>query len=342
MSMNLTRRNFLRGTIAVGAGVLGAGTLAGCSKNDAKAPAAAGSGAKGASGKVVLHRGYGSAHGDKAFTQVVVAVKEDGTIAAVNIDEYQFVAADTEGITPVPNSDEKLAKCYAEGQVLISKADNNEFYSKLMAEHAKATKGYLESMKAVEAFAVGKKASELKDVDVDAISGSTLVDGPNYLAVVAEVAADDTLTSTGELAEGEAKFGRVVEAIHSKMAFGSAVSLVQGDTLVATSIDEFQFFDAKTEGVKPVPNSDKGFGAGYAEGQVLVSKGTNDSIYSALMKEHGKATKGYLESLHALEDDIAGKKLDDLADVDVDAISGSTLVDGGNYIAAAQHAGKLA
>ena len=42
------------------------------------------------------------AHGDKCFTSVVVATAEDGTILAASVDDYQFMPADSAGITPVP------------------------------------------------------------------------------------------------------------------------------------------------------------------------------------------------------------------------------------------------
>ena len=85
----ITRRNLVKGLAAI-AGTTAACTLgAGAALADQAAPAGT---------KVFLHRGYAAAHGDKSFAQVVVALDEAGTIVAANIDEYQFLGTDTEGI----------------------------------------------------------------------------------------------------------------------------------------------------------------------------------------------------------------------------------------------------
>lgn len=342
MRQSFTRRQFFKGSIIVALGAASAGALASC------APKAAGSGEEkagaamgAASGKAVtLHRGYGAAHGDRGFTQVVAAVAEDGTIVAVNIDEYEFFSTDTEGAVPVPNADAAFGESFAEGFVLISKTDNNDAYSAHMKEKAQSTQSWHESIKAIEENCVGKKAA---DIDAaDAVSGATLVDTPNYTKLILEVVGDDAITAKGSLGEGDAKLSRVNGAAHGEKAFADAVVLVQDGMAVAASIDEFQFMDASTDGLKPVPSSDGKFGANVVEGKALASKSQNSDIYSAHMKEKAQATTEWIASMRSIEDYIAGKKADELKKVRPDAVSGATLVDTVGYVAVAEKAVEMA
>ena len=59
-----------------------------------------------------------------------------------------------------------------------------------MKEKAQSTTPWLTSMKAIEAYCVGKKASDLTKTSLDAVTGATLVDAPNYLKLVSEVAGE--------------------------------------------------------------------------------------------------------------------------------------------------------
>ena len=139
METNVSRRDFLKGSIVVALGAAGAATLSSCAGGDA-------------------------------------AAKADSAV-----DDYQFMPADSAGITPVPNSDAGFADGYAEGKVLMSKTVNNDAYSASMKEKAQSTTPWLTSMKAIEAYCVGKKASDLTKTSLDAVTGATLVDAPNYL-----------------------------------------------------------------------------------------------------------------------------------------------------------------
>lgn len=342
MQQSFTRRQFFKGSVVVALGAAGACALASCApkgKGGDEEKAAAAMGA--ASGKTVtLHRGYGAAHGDRGFTQVVAAVVEDGTIVDVNIDEYEFFAADVEGAMPVPNADAGFGESFVEGFVLVSKADNNDAYSARMKEKAQSTQPWLESIKAIEQNCVGKKAAEIDAAD--AVSGATLVDTPNYTKLVLEVIGDDAITAKGTLGEGAAKLSRVNGAAHGEKAFADAVVLVQDGMAVAASIDEFQFMDASTDGLKPVPSSDGKFGANVVEGKALASKSQNSDIYSAHMKEKAQATTEWIASMRSIEDCIAGKKADELKKVRPDAVSGATLVDTVGYVAVAEKAVEMA
>ena len=317
---SITRRNLVKAAVAASAIV----TASGIATQAAHAEEAAGE-------KVYLHRGYAAPHGEKSFAQVVVALDEAGAIVAANIDEYQFMDAATEGISPVPNS-EGMGANYVEGVTLVSKTDNDDVYSALMAEHAGATQAWSESIAAIEAFATGKTAGELEGVDT--VAGCTLADAAGYLAAIAAVAQDDTLVAEGAGDLAGAALGRANFAAHSGKSFASAVTLVSAGQIVAASIDEFQCMSVDTEGLVPVPNSEGEFGANLVEGMELGSKSLNNGSYSAHMAEKAGATQDWLTSIDAIETDLVGQR--------VDAISGATLVDARAYAFAAVKAGMKA
>lgn len=349
MELQVTRRDFFKGSIVVALGAAGAGMLSSCAGGSAAAKtdgaaAADATDATDAPKTVTLHRGYGAAHGDKCFTSAVVATAEDGTILAASVDDYQFMAADSAGVTPVPNSDAGFAAGYAEGQALMSKTQNDDAYSAMMKEKAQATTPWLTSMKAIEGYCAGKKASDLAKTNLDAVSGATLVDAPNYLKLVSDVAQSGDIVTTGTYTGdgSDLKLGRAIAAAHGDKAFAEAVSLVQGDVLVAASIDEFQFTDAASDGLVPVPNSDAAFADGYAEGQALMSKSVNSDMYSAHMKEKAQATTPWIESMQAIEGFVAGQNIADVKVKGPDAVSGATLVDTAGYVEAAVAAAKAA
>lgn len=319
---NITRRNLVKGLAAVAGTSAACALSAGVALADQAAPAGA---------KVFLHRGYAAAHGDKSFAQVVVATDEAGTIVAANIDEYQFLGTDTDGITPVPNA-AGMAASFAEGVTLCSKRDNNDVYSALMADHGGATQPWADSIAAIEAFVAGKSVNDLDGVDT--VAGCTLVDVAGYLNAVAAVAQDESLVAQGQGDLDGATLGRANFAAHGSKAFADAVTLVKDGVIVATSIDEFQCMANDTEGLVPVPNSDGAFGENLAEGYTLGSKSLNTASYSAHMAEKAGATEDWLQSMDAIEASVLGQH--------VDAVSGATLVDARAYAYAAIKAGMNA
>lgn len=292
-----------------------------------------------------LHRGYAAAHGENAFAQVVVATAEDGSILGVNVDEYQFTPK-ASGAVGVPNSDAKFGAQIINDSVLMSKTDNNEMYSKMMKDKAQATQPWLTSMQAIESFAKGKMPADLtKASGPDAVSGATLVDTANYLKAIATVAKSSDVTSEGTYTGDGAdlKIGRTLAKAHGESAICSAVTLVQGDTIVATNIDEFQFMASTTAGIVPVPNSDKGLAKSIVEGSVLASKALNNASYSEMLKTKGNATQPWLTSMQAIESYVAGKTPADAGKAKgPDAVSGATLVDTAGYIQAATAAAATA
>ena len=183
METNVSRRDFLKGSIVVALGAAGAATLSSCAGGDAaaKADSAVATAPDTAAKTATLHRGYGAAHGDKCFTSVVVATAQDGTILAASVDDYQFMPADSAGITPVPNSDAGFADGYAEGKELMSKSVNTDKYSASMKEKAQSTTPWIESMSAIESFVAGQKIADVKAKGPDAVSGATLVDTAGYV-----------------------------------------------------------------------------------------------------------------------------------------------------------------
>lgn len=286
--------------------------------------------------EVVLHRAYGAPHGDKGFSRVVVATVGD-EIIDVALDEFQYLNA--ESAVGVPNSDGSFGEGSVEGVVLASKVENDDLYSGMM-ENAGSTVSIADNYAAIEEFAKGKTISELEEVanaatagePIDAVSGATLTDTKGYLQAIIDAAKDDSMTVTATVADSstvELKAGQ--GAPHGDKSFGDAVVLVDGDTIVAASIDEFQYF-----GGEGVPNSDGSFGESYADA-VLVSKWVNDEAYSAAMANAG-STKNIAEGYITIVDYAAGKTISEVGETAaegegaVDTVSGATLVDTAGYL----------
>ena len=82
------------------------------------------------------------------------------------------------------------------------------------------------------------------------------------------------LLSTAALAE--VKIGQVEYAAHGTSCFAVLTVAMDGDTIVAAHIDEFQFMDAAT--AEGVPNSDASFGQNYPEGKVS-GRGSGAALY---------------------------------------------------------------
>ena len=147
-----------------------------------------------ADGLTVGHK-LGKPHGAQSFAEVTV-VLQDGVIAVVYLDEYQFMDAATEGVVPVPNSDGTFGSNVVEGKVLTSKRESTAPYSANMTDHAGATVTIDANYDAIQAFAVGKTVEELKAAVegkeaaevIDAVSGATLVDTQGYLLLIIEAA----------------------------------------------------------------------------------------------------------------------------------------------------------
>ena len=292
-------------------------------------------------GGLQIGQAYTAAHGTKCFTQAVAVVQDDVIIAAY-LDEYQFIDS-SEDVTGVPNSDSDFAEGYAEGQVLCSKRENAEYYSALMADHGGSTVAIDTNFDAIQSFAVGKTIDELaktaeSDGAVDAVSGATLADTAGYLNAIAEAAKAAKNTQAVEFnGDSSALELNVINgAAHGTKCFTTAAALTDGDIIVLSYIDEFQFIDSSAD-VTGVPNSDADFAEGYAEGKVLCSKRVNTDYYSKNMAEKGGSTIAIDANYDAIQNHINGMNVKDAADLaagenPVDAISGATLADTAGYL----------
>ena len=142
---------------------------------------------------ITLGQSICAPHGTKCFAVITVAM--DGEkIAAAYIDEFQIM--DSTLTTPVPNAEAMFADKLGANQQLASKRVNDEYYSGLLADHAKATVTLANNYAAIEAFVAGKTVAELEAeiagkeaaAVVDAVAGCTLVDTLGYINGIIEAA----------------------------------------------------------------------------------------------------------------------------------------------------------
>lgn len=299
-------------------------------------------------GGIQLGLAYGAAHGTKCFTEAYAVVKDD-TIIAAYVDEFQFVDS-AAGLNVVPNSDvvDGFAAGYAEGKALASKKVVNDYYSKNMAEKGGATISLMDNFAAIETYVVGKTIAEVetlaggdKQAAIDAVSGCTLADTAGYLGVIAQAAKNAQTTQAVEFTGDSSalKLNVAYGAAHGTKCFTAAAAVTEGDKIVLSYIDEFQFV-ASDAGLETVPNSDvaDGFAAGYAEGKALASKRAVADYYSQNMSEKGGATVRIDDNFNAIQNHVNGmtvaeaKALAEKGAEAVDAVSGATLADTNGYI----------
>lgn len=294
---------------------------------------------------------YAAAHGTKSFAEAYAAVRGDVIVAAY-VDEFQFVDDDA-GVQAVPSSDKEFGEGYAEGKTLASKRMMADYYSALMAEKAGSTVRIDDNFNAIQAFTVGKTIAEVEaaaeqDNAVDLVSGATLVDTAGYLKAIAQAArnARETLAEEFNGDAGELRLSVIYGAANGENCFTAAAALTQGETILLSYVDEFQFLDAG-EAVEGVPNSGSDLAAGYAEGKVLCSKRMEADYYSAMMADYAGSTipidknfdaiQAHVNGMTTAEAEALGAKEDA-----VDAVSGATLVNTYKYIAAIAEAARKA
>ena len=293
-----------------------------------------------------------AAHGNKCFSQITTVVKDDVVIAAY-IDEYQFGAADS--VTGVPNGDDKdnFGAGFADGQMLFSKRVNADYYSKNMAEKAGSTVRRNDNYDESQKFAVGKTLDELLAYKgdasaVDAVSGATLADTGNYLAAIGEAGKIAQKTQAVEFkgSSEDLKLNMAIGAAHGNKCFSTAAVLTDGENVILSWIDDFQF--GSSSDVEGVPNSDDAdnFGAGYADpSNVLFSKRVNADYYSDLMNKKANATVRIDENYNAIQNHVNGMSISDVKALSekedaVDAVSGATLADTAGYVGLIAEAAK--
>ena len=181
---------------------------------------------------------------------------------------------------------------------------------------------------------------------VDAVSGATLVDTAGYLSAIVDAAKNAQTTQAVEFngSSEDLKLNVVYGAAHGTKCFTSGAVATAGDTIVLSYIDEFQFAGSDA-GVVGVPNSDSDFGAGYAEGKVLMSKRVNADYYSKMMAEKAGSTVSLDANYDAIQNHVNGMSIADAEALSkdekaVDAVSGATLVDTAGYVGVLVDAAK--
>lgn len=300
-------------------------------------------------GGLQIGQAYGAAHGTSCFTEAVAVVKDDVIIAAY-VDDFQFMDASA-GVTGVPNSDAGLKDGFAEGKLLCSKRVNAEYYSGVMAKNAGSTVPIDVNYDAIQSFVVGKTIAELEKLAgdtegaVDAVSGATLADTAGYIGVIVDAAKNAQENQAVEFTgnSDDLKLSVIYGAAHGTKCFTSAAALTDGETIVLSYIDEFQIIGGSD--VVGVPNSDDKFGSNVAEGSQLCSKRVNAEYYSGLMAKSAGATVMINANYDAIQNHINGMTIADASALAgqedaVDAVSGATLADTANYIAAVVEAAQ--
>ena len=245
-------------------------------------------------GNVVLHRAYPD-EASRSFTNVVVATSGDKIVNAF-IDEYQYFDED-ENYQGVPNSDKDFVK------------------GKTITE--------------LEEFLDENEDEKI----IDSLSGATFKSTPSLLRYVVDAAKDDSYVIEGNADNPEdIELRYALGAPHGDKSFANAVIAVEGDKIIAASIDEYQYIE---EGItKQGENSD--FAKDYADSKtVLASKLENNDLYSDLMKEKAKSTTSIKDNFEAIENFVAGKTIDEVKETisnakegeAIETVSGATLVD---------------
>lgn len=183
------------------------------------------------------------------------------------------------------------------------------------------------------------KAEEVKDDAKDAAE-----DAKDAVEDAVEEAKDRMSDEEFAAAiEGKLVLRRSLKAPHGEGSFARVAVVTDGDKIVDTSIDEFQYFDADSDFVG-LPNQDEDteFKAGNAEGKILGSKVENNDQYSALMKEKAGSTVSIADNYKAIQNFVKGKTIEELKEVvagaedgkAIDAVTGATLVDTKGYLEA--------
>ncbi|HAN94078.1 MAG: hypothetical protein WBI99_06720 [Limnochordia bacterium] len=150
------------------------------------------------------------------------------------------------------------------------------------------------------------------------------------------------LALAGSSLAAEIKLGKADFAAHGTKCFTVAVVALQGDTIVAAYIDEYQML-SKSETIG-VPNADPTFTIGETW---LASKKVNNDFYSNNMARAG-STVTIANNFKAIEEFVVGMTISELeaflASAEpaefVDMVTGATLVDNYGYLSALLAAAK--
>lgn len=145
----------------------------------------------------------------------------------------------------------------------------------------------------------------------------------------------------GACKKDDVKIGTAYYATSDDGGMKVATVVLQGDKIVAVSLDELYFFNEE-DNAKEITGGNGRLANGYAEGKVLGSKRENTEIYTESMKRAGSKQQ-ISESYDAIEKFCVGKTVKELEDVinkiknsdkedGWDVISGSTLTGNQGYL----------
>ncbi|MDO5519647.1 MAG: hypothetical protein Q4G58_04040 [bacterium] len=180
-------------------------------------------------------------------------------------------------------------------------------------------------------------------------SGEKEEEKKNTMTPTDATSTDNVNQGTGVTETETLKVGKAEYAAHGTKGFCVAFAVLQGDTIVAAYVDDYQVMSKEEATV--VPNSDKDFGKYFTDiKSSLASKRVNSSYYSKLMKDNAGATISIAENFDAIANYAVGKTVPELQkELDqkddakmVDAVSGSTLADTRGYLMAILEAAKNA
>lgn len=154
-----------------------------------------------------------------------------------------------------------------------------------------------------------------------------------------------SMMAFGAVASADTVLGQAIYPAHGSRAFCVATVAMDGDTITAAMIEEFQFVNPET--FTTVPNAEN---FTNADGNVLGSKRLNDEAYSANMEANGGATQTLGTSYKAIEAFCVGKTVAELEAaiegktaeevLEQDVVSSSTLTDTLGYLQAIIEAAK--
>lgn len=200
---------------------------------------------------------------------------------------------------------------------------------------------------AVSLAACGSSATPAATTAAATVEATTAAATEAATTEAVETTVAATEAAAEEVVEGGLQMGMAYAGAHGTKCFTQTVAVVEGDTVVAAFIDDYQFMDPSA--TTPVPNSDEDFGADYAdaEKQKLASKRVNNDFYSNNMKEKANATVKIADSYDAIQEFAAGKTIAEIREAAgqdnvVDAVSGATLADTAGYLNAIADAAEAA
>lgn len=180
--------------------------------------------------------------------------------------------------------------------------------------------------------------------DEKTADSSTGTESTESETVGAAISISDGTSGDEGPEEGTIYMKQLYTAPHGTRSFAAVNVLMNGETILAARIEEFQY--VSPDDFEGVPNSDGKFGESYPKDMVLASKADNNEAYSALMEESGGATQTWADSMKGVTDFAVGKtarelesSMADIGELGEDGdpsevVTGATFTDTSHYIQA--------